>query len=222
MAKNEEEKAKLKNSITSEKKLTEEAVKKLFKVMQEKQNKPGATSAKSLEKEKRLEKDNKRLQQQLQANQADYNKMLQRHNQEMNAIKEELDKREQEIMKLKSMLNNSQHSQGSQNSTVILSTSPIGHHASNASSSTIMNSSAYSVNYDHDLTIDHHHMHSQDDFFQSWLSIPSRRNNLKKHGWKKVYVVLKKNRLMFFNSLKETPNDPYMIIDLEYVDILKS
>lgn len=51
---------------------------------------------------------------------------------------------------------------------------------------------------------------------ESWLSIPNKRN-IKKHGWKKLYVVLKKSKLFFYNSLRDMKDsqEPYMTIDLE-------
>ena len=64
--KNEEEKQKLKQSINNEKKLTEEAVKKIFQLMQEKPKGPSGSNGKSISETKRVEKENKRLQLELQ------------------------------------------------------------------------------------------------------------------------------------------------------------
>jgi uncharacterized tellurite resistance protein B-like protein len=63
--KHEEEKQKLKQSINNEKKLTEEAVKKIFQLMQEKP-KGANTNTKSASETKRVEKENKRLELELQ------------------------------------------------------------------------------------------------------------------------------------------------------------
>ena len=54
-----EEKQKLKQSINNEKKLTEEAVKKIYQLVQEK---PKGANTKNTSETKRLEKENKRLQ----------------------------------------------------------------------------------------------------------------------------------------------------------------
>ena len=53
--KNEEEKQKLKQSINNEKKLTEEAVKKIFQLMQEKKDKPKGANTKNASENKRLQ-----------------------------------------------------------------------------------------------------------------------------------------------------------------------
>ncbi len=55
------------------------------------------------------------------------------------------------------------------------------------------------------------------DRLENWLSIPNKRN-IKKHGWKKLYVVLRKGKLFFYNSLRDNKEsqEPYMTIDLEY------
>jgi hypothetical protein len=51
---------------------------------------------------------------------------------------------------------------------------------------------------------------------ENWLSIPTKRS--RRHGWKKLYVVLKKNKLLFYNSLREKDtHEPYMTIDLDKV-----
>ena len=74
-----------------------------------------------------------------------------------------------------------------------------------------MNSSSYSLVYDETI------LHHEDDSLENWLSIPTKPKS-RKHGWKRLYVVLKKNKLLFFNSLREKDNqEPYMIIDLDKV-----
>jgi hypothetical protein len=57
------------------------------------------------------------------------------------------------------------------------------------------------------------------DRLESWLSIPNKRN-IRRHGWKKLYVVLRKGKLFFYNSLRDNreSQEPYMTIDLEYLN----
>ena len=81
-----------------------------------------------------------------------------------------------------------------------------------------INLSSYSLGgssmnqFDDTLEYDNH------DRLENWLSIPNKRN-IKKHGWKKLYVVLRKGKLFFYNSLKDNKEsqEPYMTIDLEKV-----
>lgn len=136
-------------------------------------------------------------------------------NQEIQALKEDLDKRELDVSKYKSLVNNSvlsmmqpnlnlQSLQNLQN----LSASPI---------KSSVNLSSYSLassmnHLDETLECDNN------DRLENWLSIPNKRN-IKKHGWKKLYVVLRKGKLLFYNSLRENKEsqEPYMTIDLDKV-----
>lgn len=222
------------------------AVKKIFQIMQEK--KPKQQNTKNTSESKRLEKENKRLQLEIMHER----EKLFKSTKEIQTLKEDLDKREEEIMKLRTQLNNStnnliiaanngnntiiphhhhhhhqqHHLQQQQHNNnlltptgMLLNTSPISNsnhsNSSNTllnSNATLMNSSAYSFD---DLTIQQ--FHDEQDHLENWLSIPTKRN-IKKHGWKKLYVVLKKNKLLFYNSLREKDTqEPYMIIDLEKV-----
>lgn len=194
---NEEEKQKLKNSINNEKKLTEEAVKKLLMVMQAK-NPSKTLNNKNSTDLKRLEKDNKNLQARVQKERDDYARMSRSLNQEIATLKDELEKRENEISKLRSQLNTSAN-----NTTLIPSGSGI---MFNTSPNQTINQSI--------ILSDEHK--SDDDHLENWLSIPSKPN-IKKHGWKKLYVVLRKGKLLFYNALRDNSQEPYMTIDLEKV-----
>ena len=59
--------------------------------------------------------------------------------------------------------------------------------------SNLMNSSTYSLQFDD--------QYSDEDHLENWLSIPTKRN-IKKHGWKKLYVVLKKNKSVILQFTK--------------------
>jgi len=50
---------------------------------------------------------------------------------------------------------------------------------------------------------------------EGWLQIPSRQN-IRRHGWKKLYVIVSSKKIIFFNSEVERQNaDPTLIIDLK-------
>lgn len=144
-------------------------------------------------------------------------------NQEVQSLKEELDKREQEVLKYKTLVNHSVN--GSNNTALslhshhhnqLMPASPTIHNSNNHNLSSI-NLSSYSLTssinqFDDTLEYDNQ------DRLENWLSIPNKRN-IKKHGWKKLYVVLRKGKLFFYNSLKDNKEsqEPYMTIDLEKV-----
>ena len=150
---------------------------------------------------------------------------------EIQSVKEELDKRDLEVSKLRNILNNttlimnSSNGSNNNNTTIVPSynnnnngnlLTPAGAliNASPISSgnNALMNSSSYSLTFD-ETTLQQYH---DEDHIENWLSIPAKKN--RRGGWKKLYVVLKKNKLLFFNSLREKENsEPYMSIDLEKV-----
>lgn len=60
-----------------------------------------------------------------------------------------------------------------------------------------------------------------DDFnsesvFEGWLSIPTKQN-IRRHGWKKQYVVVSSKKIIFYNSENDKQNsDPGIVLDLWY------
>lgn len=243
------------------------AVKKLFQIVQEK--KPKSNNVKNQIETKRLEKEYKRLQLELNKERENYAQMHKGLNQEIQALKEELDKREQDIIKYKSMANfsltnstgrsavvanhhhnhhhnNHHHASissdtssngsthngggGQQNMSILQSAlngaqsllHPFHHHLLHGSASSPLNTSnmsssyASSLNQFDDTSSGIVSGGDCEDRLESWLSVPNKRN-IKKHGWKKLYVVLKKSKLFFYNSVREMKEsqEPYMTIDLE-------
>jgi hypothetical protein len=164
-------------------------------------------------------------------------------NQEIQNLKEELDKRELEVSKFKASLNSSMTSNGNGNSSHQHHNHHSHHHhhssgliqtigtglaaVNNAVVNSLQNIHGSPMSASHaNMTASNYtlstHLHFDDtldldnqDRLESWLSIPNKRN-IKKHGWKKLYVVLRKGKLYFYNSLKDNQSqDPYMTIDLE-------
>lgn len=138
-------------------------------------------------------------------------------NQEIQSLKEDLDKREQDILKYKSLVNSSVgHGLGMMNG-ILTNTATSLHNIPASPISSSVNLSSYS------LTSSLNHLDDtlegdNSDRLENWLSIPNKRN-IKKHGWKKLYVVLRKGKLFFYNSLRDNKEsqEPYMTIDLEKV-----
>ncbi len=196
--------------------------------MQEKKPKNG--NVKNATETKRLEKEYKRLQLELSKERDNYAQMHKQFNQEIHALKEDLDKKEQDIFKFKSLLNNQSNANSSSsnqnNSNSIqtglqlangILTHPALHlHSLSASPiNSSVNLSNYSLTNPFDDTLEHQ---DNQDRLETWLSIPNKRN-IKKHGWKKLYVVLRKGKLFFYNSLRDNKEsqEPYMTIDLDKV-----
>lgn len=57
---------------------------------------------------------------------------------------------------------------------------------------------------------------------EGWLNVPNKQN-IKRHGWKKQYVVVSSKKIIFYNSEHEKLNaDPVLILDLSKVFHVRS
>ncbi|XP_039280679.1 rho-associated protein kinase 1 isoform X1 [Nilaparvata lugens] len=60
-------------------------------------------------------------------------------------------------------------------------------------------------------------LYAQDSRLEGWLSVPSKQN-IRRHGWKKQYVVVSSKKIIFYNSENDKQNtDPVLILDLNKV-----
>ncbi|XP_060517017.1 rho-associated protein kinase 1 isoform X2 [Cylas formicarius] len=63
---------------------------------------------------------------------------------------------------------------------------------------------------------------NSDHVFEGWLSIPSKQN-IRRHGWKKQYVVVSSRKIIFYNSENDKQNtDPVIVLDLSKVFHVRS
>ncbi|XP_037936362.1 rho-associated protein kinase 1 isoform X2 [Teleopsis dalmanni] len=64
---------------------------------------------------------------------------------------------------------------------------------------------------------------NQDNVFEGWLSVPNKRN-IRRHGWKRQFVIVSSRSIIFYNSEidKQNTNDPLLIIDLSKVFHVRS
>ncbi|KAH9642743.1 hypothetical protein HF086_010396 [Spodoptera exigua] len=58
---------------------------------------------------------------------------------------------------------------------------------------------------------------------EGWLSVPFKQN-IRRHGWKKQYVVVSSKKIIFYNTENDKQNttDPVMILDLRFVFHVRS
>merc|ERR1719430_2581145 len=57
---------------------------------------------------------------------------------------------------------------------------------------------------------------------EGWLQTPSKQN-IRRHGWKKLYIVVSSRKIIFFNSEADKQNsDPSLILDLSKVFHVRS
>lgn len=72
-----------------------------------------------------------------------------------------------------------------------------------------LNETASLSSADNDPTDD-----GQDNIFEGYLHVPNKQN-IKRHGWKKQYVVVSSKRIIFYNSEQDKQNrDSHLILDL--------
>lgn len=69
---------------------------------------------------------------------------------------------------------------------------------------------------------DNDDIYSQDSRLEGWLSVPNKQN-IRRHGWKKQYVVVSSKKIIFYNSESDKQNtDPALILDLSKVFHVRS
>ena len=50
---------------------------------------------------------------------------------------------------------------------------------------------------------------------EGWLATPNKQN-IKRHGWKKQYVVVSSKKVLFYESESSRQNsDPVLVLDIE-------
>lgn len=64
---------------------------------------------------------------------------------------------------------------------------------------------------------------NQDSVFEGWLSVPNKQN-IRRHGWKRQFVVVSTRRIIFYQSEvdKQNTSDPLLIIALSKVFHVRS
>lgn len=60
-------------------------------------------------------------------------------------------------------------------------------------------------------------LYVSDSRLEGWLSVPNKQN-IKRHGWRRQYVVVSSRKIIFYNSENDKQNsDPILILDLTWV-----
>lgn len=64
---------------------------------------------------------------------------------------------------------------------------------------------------------------NQDSVFEGWLSVPNKQN-IRRHGWKRQFVIVSSRKIIFYNSEIDKQNtiDPVLILDLSKVFHVRS
>ncbi|XP_059146890.1 rho-associated protein kinase 1-like isoform X3 [Physella acuta] len=192
---------KLKKMLEEEKLKKIQAVNKLAEIMNRKDFvKSGKNKAAESDLKKR-EKENRKLQQELTMEREKYNKMVEKmqrdvleaqqsvyeESQARQRLQLEIDAKDSELEQLRQIL-------------------------AFSNSDTV---SVHSGNPDDSINVSEDSGVSSDSHMEGWLAVPNR-NNIKKYGWKKQYVVVSSRKVLFFNTENDKQNtDPIMVLDID-------
>uniref|UniRef100_A0A182JLX8 Rho-associated protein kinase let-502 n=1 Tax=Anopheles atroparvus TaxID=41427 RepID=A0A182JLX8_ANOAO len=172
--------------------LKQQAVNKLAEIMNRKDN--NLTSKQKMKvnstaEVRKKEKENKRLQQELSVERAKYDELCQKHNETISQLSREIDIKTKLQMEIDCKATEIEHLQMKLIETASLSS------------------------VDNDMMEE-----NQDSIFEGWLSVPTKQN-IKRYGWKRQFVVVSPKRIIFYSSEQDKQNtsDPLLIIDLSKV-----
>uniref|UniRef100_A0AAR5PT45 Rho-associated protein kinase let-502 n=1 Tax=Dendroctonus ponderosae TaxID=77166 RepID=A0AAR5PT45_DENPD len=191
---NNDEIEKLRAKLKTESLLKQTAINKLHEIMNRKdfKEKPSKTKVSSIDL-RRKEKDLKKLQQELSQEKEKYNYMIansQKSIQDLNVqLNEEVANKHRLQMEL--------DSKDAEIEQLQLKLAALNSETASLSSAD---------NEGDDINSDY--------VFEGWLSIPSKQN-IKRYGWKKQYVVVSSRKIIFYNSENDKQNtDPVIVLDL--------
>jgi len=204
---NQLEMEKLKKSLQTEKMLKQQAVNKLAEIMNRKditsrKDKKAESKASSAELRKK-EKENRRLQQELTTEKEKFNQMVAKYQKDLQDLQATLYEESQSRLKMSMELDTKE----SELETIQLKLAHINLDTASLSSGT----------GDFNELV-----HHEETSLEGWLQIPSKQN-IRRHGWKKLYVIVSSKKIIFFHSETERQNaDPTLILDLNKVFHVRS
>ncbi|XP_018568813.1 rho-associated protein kinase 1 isoform X2 [Anoplophora glabripennis] len=192
---NNEEIEKLKAKLQTESMLKQQAVYKLHEIMNRKDLRDTGKGKSKISSAdlRRKEKDLKKLQQELSQEKDKYNQMITNFHKNVQDINVQLN----EEIAAKQRLQMELDSKDAEIEQLQLKLSALNSETASLSS----------ADNDGDEL-------NSDCVFEGWLSIPSKQN-IRRHGWKKQYVVVSSRKIIFYNSDNDKLNsDPVIVLDL--------
>ncbi|CAL1673317.1 unnamed protein product [Lasius platythorax] len=205
---NAEEIDKLGSKLKTEQLLKQQAVNKLAEIMNRKdlsssgKNKNKASAADLRKKEK----DCRRLQQELTQEREKYGQLAAKWQKDLQDLQAQLVEENQAKLRLQMELD----SKDSEIETLQMKIASLN--SETASVSSIENDDA-----EDSVLSEHGTMR-----LEGWLNVPNKQN-IKRHGWKKQYVVVSSKKIIFYNSENDKMNaDPVLILDLNKVFHVRS
>jgi len=192
---------KLEKQLREEKLKKDQAINKLAEMMMRKdlQPKPGQKKV-SMEELRKKEKECRRLKHELQTEKEKFNHMVAKNQSDLQNLQATLYEESQARLKL-SMELDTKESEVENLQTKI----------------THLNVDAESISSGTDVDIG-----DPEASLEGWLQTPLKQN-IRRHGWKKLYIVVSSRKIIMFNSEQDRQNsDPTLILDLNKVFHVRS
>ncbi|XP_042225183.1 rho-associated protein kinase 2-like isoform X3 [Homarus americanus] len=188
-----EELDKLSKQLKQEQLLKMQAVNKLAEIMARKENLPASRKPKASANDlRRKEKECRKLQQELTMERDKFSQMVSKYQKEVQDLQALLYEESQAKVRL-------QMEADSKDSEIESLTCKLAN----------INSETASLSSGADNDID-----ELESRLEGWLSIPNKQN-IKRHGWRRQYVVVSSRKIIFYNSENDKQNsDPILILDL--------
>lgn len=204
---NAEERERLSGKLKTEQLLKQQAVNKLAEIMNRKDISSGTKNRNKVPSAdlRKKEKDCRKLQQELTQEREKYGQLAAKLQKDLQDLQAQVAEEYQAKLRLQMELD----SKDSEIETLQMKIASIN-------SETASLSSAENDGEDTMLT-EHGALR-----LEGWLSVPNKQN-IKRHGWKKQYVVVSSKKIIFYNSENDKMNaDPILILDLSKVFHVRS
>ncbi|XP_054045701.1 rho-associated protein kinase 1 isoform X3 [Rissa tridactyla] len=183
-------------SISTERTLKTQAVNKLAEIMNRKEFKIDRKKA-NMQDLRKKEKENRKLQLELNQEKEKFNQMVVKYQKELNEMQAQLAEESTYRNELQMQLD-SKESDIEQLRRKILDLQQGMDSTSVAS-----------------LPTDETDGNLSESRLEGWLSVPNK-GNIKRHGWKKQYVVVSSKKILFYNDEKDKDqSNPSMVLDID-------
>ncbi|XP_059421995.1 rho-associated protein kinase 2 isoform X5 [Carassius carassius] len=201
--KNEEEsitqvKLALEKQLQSERTLKTQAVNKLAEIMNRKEVRGGGSRRGNDTDVRRKEKENRKLQLELRSEKEKLNSTIIKYQREINDMQAQLADESQVRIELQMALDSKD--------------SDIEQLRGLLNSLNIQSLDSASMSSGPDMDTDESPSETR---LEGWLSLPVR-NNTKRFGWERKYVVVSSKKILFYNSEQDKEHsNPYMVLDID-------
>ncbi|XP_061418287.1 rho-associated protein kinase 2-like isoform X2 [Lethenteron reissneri] len=193
-------KAQYEKQLQSERTLKTQAVNKLAEIMNRKDIRLDRKRGSSTDL-KRKEKENRKLQLELNQEREKFNQLVTKYQREVNDMQAQIAEESQMRIELQMALDSKdsdieQLRQRLQALQVGIDTTSIGSgHGDGADDDSLQG--------------------GPETRLEGWLSVPNK-NNIKRYGWKKQYVVVSSKKILFYNDEQDKElSTPYMVLDID-------